>query len=406
MRSSLKLGRVLGIELRVDVSWFLIVLLLTWSLTAMFGGWHPEWSGELCLAVGSGAALLLFASVLFHEMAHALAARGLGVPVRDITLHMFGGVASLEREPPTPGAELLIAVVGPLASIGLGIASLLLAAMGLALLDVHPGGADAEGAIRAMGPFTTLLMWLGPANIVVGLFNLVPGFPLDGGRILRAAIWKWTGDLGRATRATAVVGQVMGWGLVATGALMAFGVEVPFFGTGLVGGLWLALIGMFLRNAAVQSYLGAAIADLMTGVRASDLMRTGGAWVDVQLPVDRLVGEWFLGRDETAYPVFDDGRFAGMVCLDDIRRSDKSRWATQTAGDVMTPREALATIGPDEEMVRAMQVLAARGVRQLPVVVPDGELVGMRFEKDIARWLEMQSAPGTARGAALRPRRA
>lgn len=399
MRSSFRIGRLFGIDLRVDSSWLFILVLVVWSLSSLFARWHPDWMAGTVFLVAFLAALSFFVSVLLHELAHSLVARLYGIPVRDITLHMFGGVSNIEREPPTAAAELLIAIVGPLTSVGLGIAMTAAAtlATGLAGMEVE----TAAEAVEHMGPLATVLLWLGPINIAVGLFNLVPGFPLDGGRILRALVWRVTGSLSRATRIATTVGQLVGWAFIVAGGFMALGYAVPFFGRGLGGGIWLALIGLFLRNAATQHQAGAAIHDALAGVRVTDLMRTEGAWVEASLPLRALVSDWILRREDGAFPVFEQGRFVGVVCLDDVRRADPSSWDGRTVRDVMTPVERLVVAAPGEELFDALRRLGAAGVRQLPVVV-SGTLVGMLFERDIARWLELTSAPP----GGMRPRHA
>lgn len=334
MRKAIRIGRLFGIDLRIDSSWLFIFAVVTWSLTSVFGNWHPDWTKVTRLVVAVIASLMFFASVLAHELAHALVARGYKLPVRDITLHMFGGVSNIERGPPTPGAELAIAIVGPIASIAIG-AAMLAATMLFAGLT-GPLAVTAENAQELaahMGPVTTLLMWLGPVNITVGLFNLVPGFPLDGGRVLRAAIWKATGDLHKATHAAATIGRGMGWAFIAAGAAMALGRRLPFFGTGLASGLWLALIGMFLRNAALQEEVGSEVTDLLEGVEVADLMR----------PI----------------PLFASH---GM------------------------------TAAPSDDMRDALRRMAENGVRELAVVDERGSVIGMLFEQDIARWLGMRAA--------------
>lgn len=400
MGHGLRIGRVFGIELRVDPSWVFIFALISWSLTALFSGWHPDWSLAESIGVAVVASLVFFVSVLLHELAHSLVARLYGVPVRDITLHLFGGVSNIEREPPTPGAELLIAVVGPLASVLIGVVMLVLGA-----IFVHaraPDAASAAAAISRLGPIGTLLAWLGPVNILVGLFNLLPGFPLDGGRVLRAIVWKATGDLHKATRVAGGAGQLLGWAFVALGVLMAVGVRVPFFGRGLTPGLWLALIGLFLRNAAATQLRGAAMEEALAGVRVLDLMRPP-TFVDAHLGVRTLVEQWFMRQEDTAYPVVDEaGAFVGIVSVDDVPKAGKrgrGDWESRTVADVMTPRSKLVTTSPDEELVVALRKLGAAGVRQLPVL-DQGGLAGVLFEKDVARWLELHGPMG---GGAGRP---
>jgi Zn-dependent protease len=191
-------------------------------------------------------------------------AKARGLPVRRITLFMFGGVSNIEREPQTPKTEFLMAVVGPITSILLGMIFITLAAFSVARSDMI--ATDPETAISQFGPITTLLMWLGPINILLGLFNLVPGFPLDGGRILRAALWGLMKDLRKATAWAAGIGQLIGWLFITSGAAMAFGAQLPFFGTGLINGLWLVFIGWFLNSAAQSSYQQTVVRDLLEDV--------------------------------------------------------------------------------------------------------------------------------------------
>jgi Zn-dependent protease/CBS domain-containing protein len=392
MGHSIRIGRVFGIDLRVDTSWLVILVLMLWSLPRVFFAWHPEWSPLTVLIVALVASLTFFASVLLHELAHSLVARAYGVPVRDVTLHMFGGVSNIEREPPTPNAELLIAIVGPLASIVLGLVLTFVAAAAISVLGPNlDDAADAETAVSRLGPIATILLWLGPINILVGVFNLIPGFPLDGGRVLRALVWKVTGDLGRSTRIAALVGQAVGWCFVLLGIVMAFGYSVPFFGAGLGSGLWLALIGLFLRSMAVAHYTGAAVSQALAGVRVRDLMRREGPWVAADVSVRRLVDEYFLVRDERALPVFDGPRFVGLVCFQDVRRLPPEEWETRAAADIMTPQERLTSTTPDEAVEHTLRKLAASDVRQLPVLY-EGGLAGMLFESDVIRWLELASA--------------
>jgi Zn-dependent protease len=391
MQKSFRLGRLFGFELRVDSSWLLIFVLVAWSLSSLFATWHPEWSRLTSLAVAIAAALTFFASVLLHELAHSVVARLYGLEVRDITLHLFGGVSNIEREPPTPGSEFLIAVVGPIASIALGIGMLVLAAAATGFAGTAADVEDAAEALARLGPVSTALMWLGPINILVGIFNLVPGFPLDGGRILRSILWKATGDFGRATRWAANAGQLTGLTLILMGVFMVLGFRVPFFGTGL-GGLWLALIGLFLRNAAAQHLVGAKVQEALIGLRVRDLMRTQGTWLPADLRLRALVEGWILRSDEQAFPVFDRETFAGVVSVDDLRRVPPAEWDARAARDVMTPRAELTTIGPDAEAFEALRALGKADVRQLPVVEGD-VLVGMLFERDIARWLELEARP-------------
>ena len=398
--NGLRIGRLFGIELRIDPSWLFIFILVGWSLTSLFGAWHPDWTMATSIVVALTAALLFFASVLFHELAHSLIARAYGIPVRDITLHLFGGVSNIEKEPPTPGAELLMAIVGPIASIGLGLAMLVLSAI---LIDLRgPAASDAEVLVSHLGPFETLLVWLGPVNVIVGLFNMIPGFPLDGGRVLRAIVWRITGSLEKATRIAGGSGQAVGWLFVALGVSMVLGFRVPFFGRGITSGLWLALIGFFLRNAAVAHLRGAAVDRAMAGVQVQDLMRTQGAYVDPRMPVRQLLDHWFLRHDELAWPVVHDGVLVGIISIDDLRKTRPEEWGMKTVGEVMTPARRIVSTSAAEPLADALRKLSSASVRQLPVL-EGGRLVGMLYDKDVARWLELRTQVMREPPARVRP---
>jgi CBS domain-containing protein len=233
-------------------------------------------------------------------------------------------------------------------------------------------------------------VWLGPVNVIVGLFNMIPGFPLDGGRVLRAIVWKVTGSLQKATQVAGGAGQAVGWLFVFLGMVMVLGYRVPFFGRGLTSGLWLALIGLFLRNAAVAHLRGAAIDQALAGVQVKDLMRTKGAYVDPNMPVRQLVDDLFLRHDELAYPVIENGTFVGLISIDDLRKVSPNEWWTKTVREVMTPAERLVVTSPGESLGVALRTLGSSGVPQLPVL-EGGKLVGMLYEKDVARWVDLRS---------------
>ncbi|HEY1690561.1 MAG TPA: site-2 protease family protein [Polyangiaceae bacterium] len=248
---SFRIGRLFGIELRVDSSWLFIFALLTWNLSSVFGSWHPDWSSFESIGLALAASLVFFGCIVLHELAHSLVARRYGLRVRSITLFLFGGVSNIEHEPPSARAEFFTAIAGPVTSVVLGVVVVLVtgATTAVSLADAQ----SAKEGVAQLGPVTTLLAWLGPINLVIGVFNLIPAFPLDGGRVLRSILWSTSGDLRKSTLRVAAVGQIFGWMFILAGVAMAFGVHVVFFGTGLVGGLWLAFIGWFLRNAAAQS---------------------------------------------------------------------------------------------------------------------------------------------------------
>ncbi len=383
-----RLGRLFGIKINVDWSWLFIFLLVTWNLAVVFGNVHPGWGLGLNIAIAVAASILFFASVLAHELAHSLMAIAQGVPVRSITLFLFGGVSNIEREPPSPRAEFLITIVGPLTSVVLGVIFILLAGAG----TLNLGGAvqNPEAALANLGPITTLLLWLGPINILLGVFNMVPGFPLDGGRVLRSILWAATGSLHSATRWASYVGQGVAWLMIIAGVAMVFGAEIPFFGSGLVSGLWLAFIGWFLNNASVQSYRQVVVQNLLEDLPVSAIMRRDPPVVQAEMPISSLVHDSVMGTDEHAFPVMDNGRLVGIVCLHDIRGVDRDRWDSTRITDIMTPREKLITTSPDEESDDALNKLRKGDHRQLPVLQQE-QLVGLLRRRDIMRWLQLQS---------------
>lgn len=390
------LGKLFGVRIALDWSLFVALWLVTVSLAlGSFPAWHPEWSGGLRWGVAVIAAVLLFASVLLHELSHALVARVYGLEVRTIHLFVFGGVADIEREPETPRAELAMAIVGPLTSIALGLLFLVLGGW-LARL-----GGDPEHIMRDLGPAATLLFWLGPLNLFIGVFNLLPGFPLDGGRILRALLWRMTGDLQTATRYASLSGQAIGLVLVFAGMAMIFGARLPFFGAGVVSGLWISVIGWFLAGAAAMSYRQLVVMHLIEGVPVRRLMRHDVAVVPPTLPIARLVDEFLMRTDQRAFPVLAEDRLAGIVCLDDVRSVDRDVWDEVDVATIMTPLTVLETIGPDDELTTAMRAFSRKDVEQLPVVA-DGRLLGILRRRDILKWLELQ-APRDERPAHPRP---
>jgi Zn-dependent protease/CBS domain-containing protein len=391
---AVRIGRVFGIEIAFDYSWLFIVFLLTWSLASTFTHLHPDWSVGLSLGVALLASLLFFLSVVLHELAHSLVARAFGVPVRNITLFLFGGVSNIEREPPSPKAEFLTAIVGPLTSIAIGIVLLLI---GSAAVDV-PYDATTRGSVLArLGPGETLILWLGPINIVVGVFNLIPGFPLDGGRVLRSILWAITHNLHDATRWASAVGQAIGWVFVFLGVAMAFGAYVPFFGRGLVSGLWLAFIGWFLSSAAAQTWRRQLVHETLEGVTVSTLMRPVHDVVPETADVSTFVDRWLMKSEQRAFAVYDaDGRLAGIVTLADVRGIPRSAWLDMRVLQIMTPRHRLVVASPSEGVAEALDKLMRADVGQLPVL--DGErLVGMLNRNDVARWIELHAQPPGAR---------
>ena len=387
MDRGLRLGRIAGIEIQADWSLLIIFLLIASSLAlGLFPEWHPDWGAGVVWATALGAAAALFASVLVHELSHALVGRTRGIAVRRITLFVFGGVAQMEQEPPDWRAELWMAIAGPVASALLGV---LFAAM--AGFSIGPGGTELEEPAQlfaSLGVGGTLLLWLAQVNFVLAVFNLVPAFPLDGGRVLRALMWAVTGDLRRATRWAAAGGQAFAWFLIAAGTAMMLGARLPLLGGGLGAGLWVAFIGWFLNNAAALSYGQLLIRETLRDVPVERLMLSHLATVPPDLPVSALVDRYMLRSDQRAYPVVADGRLEGMVCLHDVRKLDRTAWDRTLVRDIMVPADKLAVAGPHDDAGTVLSRLAAQNVNQLPVL-EDGRLRGLVRREDILRWLAL-----------------
>jgi Zn-dependent protease/CBS domain-containing protein len=389
MRSGIHIGRIFGIDIYLDWSWIFIFLLVMWNLAAgVFPELHPQWGPELIWGTAFVASLLFFASVLAHELSHSLVAKSQGIPVRNITLFLFGGVSNIQREPPSPAAEFVMAVVGPLTSIVLGVIFLLLSGATSAGLDLVTG--NTIGALARLDPLSTLLLWLGPINILLGVFNMIPGFPLDGGRVLRSILWAITNNLRVATRWASWVGQAVAWLFIMAGISMVFGISIPILGTGLVSGLWLAFIGWFLNNAAIQSYHQVVVQDLLEGVPVAQLMRANALTVPPSIPVSTLVHDHIMGTDERSFPVIENNRLVGLVCIQDVRKAPRQQWDTTTVSQIMTPTTQLTVATPREDAGEALNDLARLDVNQLPVVENE-QLVGLLRRSDIVRWLQLHS---------------
>lgn len=392
------LGKLFGVAIDVDWSLLIVFALVTFNLGAgLFPQWHPDWGVALIWGTAIAAAILFFGSILAHELSHALVARAQNISVRRITLFLFGGMAHMESEPPSPKAELLMAIVGPVTSVVIGVIALLLGAS-LAGGELRSAAAlqdpaALEAAFRSVGPVATLLLWLGPLNVVLGVFNVIPGFPLDGGRVLRAILWGATRDLVKATRWASGAGQAFAWILIAIGIFNMFG---GAFGSG----LWLVLIGWFLNSAARVSYQQLLVRQALENVPLARVMRTRLDRIGPELSVEDLVRDHLMLTDQRAFPVeAPNGDLIGLVCFDDVRKIPQQEWPHRSVGEVMTPAERLSVLPPDAKADQALQLLAQRGFDQMPVL--DGEhLVGIVRRADLMKWLALQS-PGAAGRAPL-----
>jgi Zn-dependent protease/CBS domain-containing protein len=390
-KNGFRIGKIFGINIHIDWSWLLIFALVSWSLAASLGQIHANWNVGMQWGLAILAALLFFASVLAHELAHSLVARANGVPVHNITLFLFGGVSNIQREPNSPLSELLITVVGPLTSFVLGAIFLVFGAGSLALN--HVTLTDPLTALSQIGPLGTMLIWLGSVNILVAIFNLIPGFPLDGGRILRSALWAITDNLSKATRWASWVGQTVAWALILAGISMLFGVTIPILGGGFINGIWIIFIGWFLQSAAVQSYRKVVVQDILEDVPVKRMMYTDVPVVSADLSVAKLVDDYIMKSDNRAFIVFDGEKMLGLVTIEDVRKTAQEARNLTLVKDVMTPSQQMIVVAPDEEASEAFYRLQAEDIRQLPVV-NGNKIVGLLRRKDIIRWLQLQSKFG------------
>jgi Zn-dependent protease/CBS domain-containing protein len=386
-----RIGKIFNINIIIDWSWLLIFGLVSWSLASSFGQMHPTWTPLMQWGMAILAALLFFLSVLAHELSHSLVAQAQGVPVRNITLFMFGGVSNIQKEPASPINEFLVAIVGPLTSFILGGAFLLLGTGGLALGNV--AATNMTDLLSQLGPANTILLWLGSVNILVGLFNLIPGFPLDGGRVVRSIFWGITNDLKKATRWASWLGQGVAWLLIFTGMSMLFGAQIPFLGTGFINGLWLIFIGWFLQNAAVQSYRRIVVQDILEDIPVKRLMNPDVPQVPADISVEEFVDNYLMQSDNRAFIVFDDEKMLGLITIEDVRKLSTEARRNSLVREVMTPSEKMIVVAPEEDVTDAFDRLQTKDVRQLPVVTGN-EIVGLLRRKDIVRWLQFQSKIG------------
>jgi Zn-dependent protease/predicted transcriptional regulator len=393
-----RVGKLFGFEISLDVSLLLIFALVLFNLgLGLLPAWHPDWSAPLRWAVATCAALLLFVSILLHELSHALVGRALGTPVSGITLFMFGGMAHLEREPKRASAELWMAIAGPITSLVIGVGASLLGGF-LAARSVEVLPEDPLLMLRNVGPVATLLLWLGPLNVMLALFNMLPGFPLDGGRVLRALVWWKTGNLKQATLVASTAGLVLSWTMIAAGVSMALGLVLPVLGGGFGQGLWLILIGWFLGHAARASYGSLVATQALEHVAVSDLMWTRPEVATPGQTIRNLIEKQVLHSDQQLFPVVRDGAVIGAVALADIRNVPEHNWDTTPIDLIMKPKGLVPTVSPDTDATKALSLLDDTRTPEIPVVDQD-RLLGLVRRQDLLRWLSVRLNPeslGTA----------
>jgi Zn-dependent protease/predicted transcriptional regulator len=368
-RHRLRLFTILGFEISIDLSWLIIALLVTYSLAqGVFPHYYPSLSPVTHWLMGLVGAVLFFGSIIFHEFWHSLVARRHGLPMRGITLFLFGGVAEMGDEPRRPGVELMTAIAGPAASVVLGAG----------FYGLHAMGKDVGWPLPVLG----VLIYLAFINWILAAFNMLPAFPLDGGRVLRSLLWSWRGDLRWATRMASGAGSIFGILLMVYGGINMLMMNV-------VGGLWYVFIGLFLRGAAQSAYQQVVIRELTAGKKVRDLMRRDPVTAAPSLSLERFVEEFVYRHNTEIFPVTQDGRLIGCIDLDRVRRVPRQEWERRTVGDLATGCAQENTISPDADISQARSRLARSGGRGL-LVVENGQLAGLLDRQDLERFLAVR----------------
>lgn len=372
MQPSVKLGRVAGIDIGLHYTWLLIAVLIAGSFAGYFSEMNPEWKTRVTWSAAILISLLFFGSIVLHELAHALVAKAYGIPIRTITLFALGGVAHIEKNTATPAAEFWMGIAGPVMS---GVVGFLCAWLVVWL--------DAGAATVEMSAPVAVLLSLSSLNFMLAVFNLIPGFPLDGGRILRALLWRITGDEDRATRFSARVGQGI--------ALALFGLGLwEFLAVDSISGLWLGLLGWFLLDAATSSYLQVEILTNLRGIRVGDVMSNDCTIVQADTSLQRFADEYVLKTGRRCYAVEDRGTITGLITPADLARMERSRWGNTTIEQVTHPLNQLRSVSPDTPVAEALQTMGREDVNQLPVIEA-GRMEGVLSRSHIMHVLQTRT---------------
>lgn len=364
--SSFRVARLFGIDIEIHPSWFLILAFVAYTLSeGFFPDGYEDWSTGVYWAVGITSALLLFLTVLIHELAHALVAKRRGLDVPRITLFIFGGVSHLGRQPSSAGEEFQIAAAGPATSLVIAIAT------GLGALLLRGANEQAEA----------ILFYLAFVNAALAVFNILPGFPLDGGRVLRSIAWKKTGSFRRATRVASGVGEIFGYGLLAVGFFLLLG--------GLLfDGLWLMFIGWFLLGAARGEAANLQLEGVLRGLTARDVMRADFPSVVPGAPLQTIVDDVMVGQGERAVMVANGGAVLGILTVTDVRAIPRDQWRATPAQAAMTPRDRIVTVVAATPAVEVLVLIGEKRLNQIPVL-DDGRMIGMITRREILERLQL-----------------
>ena len=359
MRAQIKLGRIFGISIGLHYSWIIIAVLIVFSLSQQFAAVHRDWRDAVIWGTAILTALLFFVCIVLHELGHSVVAQSRGIRVPSIVLFALGGVSQMESESPDAKTEFWMALAGPLVSFILGFFCL-----GLAHLAGWQGGSS-----PATPPLAAMLGWLGIINFYLGAFNLIPAYPLDGGRVFRAAAWWWTRSIDRATSYASTVGQVFAFLFILLGLWQFFRGEN-------FGGLWIAFIGWFLLDAARSSRAQMEITHALGGIKVRDVMEHNCELVDATTNLQTLVDEHLLRTGQRCFIVQRAGQLAGLITSADISRVERRMWPMTTVEQAMRPMAQLRVVSPDAPVLQALETMARENINQLPVA-SNGHLEGV-----------------------------
>ena len=368
MHAQIKLGRIAGISIGLHYSWFIIAFLIALSLVGNFHSVMPQWSNALVWTISIVTAVLFFVTLLLHELAHSLVAKSMGLQVRSITLFALGGVSQIETEAPDAKTEFWVAIVGPLASLAIGLVCLMLARLfGWA------------GGMKATTPVAAVLLWLGYINFVLAAFNMIPGYPLDGGRVLRAVIWWFNHNIVKATKWAAWAGQTVAFLFILSG-LYRFFVGANF------GGLWMAFIGWFLLDASRSSFVQVELSEALRDRKVADIMDRDCATVEAHLSLQDFVHEYLLSSGRRCFVVVQNGHLVGLITPNEVSRVPRDQWPQTSVQSVMRPVAEIRAVTPETPAMSALELMSREDINQLPVI-SSGRLQGIFSRSSIMGFL-------------------
>ncbi|HEY6270496.1 MAG TPA: site-2 protease family protein [Terriglobales bacterium] len=373
MQAQVKLGRISGISIGLHYSWFIIALLIALSLAEHFHVVNPRWSETVVWSAAIVTAVLFFAALLLHELAHSLLAKARGLRVREITLFALGGVSQIESEASDAKTEFWIAIAGPITSLVIGFVLLAVARF-----------AGWRSGTEPTTPVVGVLLWLGYINVALAGFNMIPGYPLDGGRVLRAIIWWITRNADRSTRLASRTGEVVAFMFILLGLFRFFGEGGNF------AGLWLAFIGWFLLDAARASYVQVELMAGLRGRRVADLMDHDGPTVEGHLSLQDFVDEYFLRTGVRGYVVVRDDRVIGLITPHEVKGVARDLWRQTSVQSVMRPLGQLHTVAPETPALQALEMMSHEDINQLPVI-SNGRLEGVFSRAHVLRFLRTRT---------------